>query len=617
MTVPAQSHGTTQANYVPPDLIDDNTVPHEDALWECPAPDGTQTPLQVELAQSENPNFTDDALVFKIRPQEKQPTHDSSGLMTPPQKKFGIEKAETDSAKGFAINIPVQKDTIEADPFDNDGPSSWEFSSRYSVSDRSNDEEDPLIQDDSNFAMSFKGGHIPSERSAFVQRKGARNIAEEQEVLYAVPNGESFGTRTTGLLLPVMDSRDDLRQLMLVVPPEQANPLDENDTLLTETDVPSTKAEATREYVESITHQIPPIVDVDSTLAVHGTAEKATVEMSVTKQVSWLGYAVLAVALASVASQGTAVKWQPNVDGLIAATWLMQTQTLIMFPFAVYQYFTMNVAEHEELLKPQTHRRILAASLSQVCWAAGFFVAVDHTSLFHAWSLNNVHPLIIVLVGLVTKVVMPSRNVRVNPGEILGAEVALVGVFLMVIPTALRGDMETITGDLVAMAGSLGAIAFLQICKSLRSQIPLFLMMTPIAGLNAVFLSMGSMIVNGTDFSMTDHGALGWLRGDRIWLGLYLGGVVGFLGTVSCIAALKYLPKVVVGSVQTMMPVAGTLVAIAAGLDTFPDFWTTIGGAAMLYGVFSIADATRQSEVTVVINPHIQEVGGPNFEINP
>jgi len=116
------------------------------------------------------------------------------------------------------------------------------------------------------------------------------------------------------------------------------------------------------------------------------------------------------------------------------------------------------------------------------------------------------------------------------------------------------------------------------------------------------------MAIAGTDFSMSDNGALGWLKSDRIILAMYLGGVVGFLGTVSCIAALKFLPNVVVGSVQTMMPVVGTITAVVMGVDTIPDFWSTCGGGVLLYGVLLIANATRQNETTVVINSHISEV---------
>lgn len=588
----------------------------EDAYWECKDNERLpQAPLKVVLANEEAKNFSDETLVLKIKPQDAE--LDGSDNTDYVQTKLkAIEGTDAiEGTSGFAINIPVQKETLESDPFVDDGPASWELSSPISLSDRDYDEEDPLL-DEPGINMSYKPRvSIPTEGSAFVQRRGARDVAEEQEVLYAVPNPETRGQGAKGLLLPVVDSRDDLRQLVFVVPPDSApNDHDEEDPLL-DTDVHTTTAEATREIVDSFTNQLPAMVEVDSKLEVHGTASNATVAMNVKKQVSWVGYFILFIALASVASQGTAVKWLPNVDGLISATWLMQTQTLIMLPLALFQYFTLNSTEHAAFREASTQRRIVAASLSQVCWAAGFFVAIDHTSLFHAWSLNNVHALIIVLIALVKKLIYRHKAEPVSQGEVSGAQVASVGVLLMLVPLALRGDIEILIGDLVAISGSLGAIAFLNLCKTLRKDVPLFLMMTPIAALNAVFFSVGSVVINGTDFSMTDNGALGWLRADRIGLALYLGGVVGFLGTVCCIAALKFLPNVVVGSVQTMMPVAGTILAIVAGLDTLPDLWTTVGGGVLLYGVLLIAYATRQSEVTVVINPHIQEVGGKSVPV--
>lgn len=586
----------------PPERV----IRSSDDLWESTQPPDFErygAPLEVVVAKEDASMFSEEALVLKIRSQEHH--QGPSDLSDAEKGLIGNDLQDPDAATdGFAINIPVTKDP---DPFGNDGPSSWELSSPLSEGDP--DEEDPLFLEETGLDMSHRPGNLPVEGQAFVQRYGARNVASEQEVLFAV-NAEKLGSRTTGLFLPVMDSKDDLKQLMFIHPPTPSNAADEEDPLVEDSFEPTaTTAEGAREYVKSLTKKIPPLADMESTLEVHGTAKNATVAISVKNRVSVVGYIVLAIALVSVASQGTAVKWLPSVDGLITATWLMQTQTLIMLPFALFQYLTMNKQEHEDFRKRETWRRILLASLSQVCWAAGFFIAVDHTSLFHAWALNNVHALLIVLFVVIRRTCLQDKGVRISEGEVTGARVALLGVAVMQLPALLQNDNGVIGGDLVAACGSLGAIAFLGLCKTLRSQIPLFLMMTPITALNGLLLSLGSAVVNGTDFSISDHGALGWLRNDRIVLGLYLGGVIGFLGTVCCIAALKFLPSVVVGSVQTMMPVAGTLVAVVAGVDTLPDFWTTLGGGVLLYGVLNIAKARQETEDVVVLNADISEVG--------
>lgn len=584
----------------------------EDAFWENNEPEEPPAkPLQVIAAAEDDAiNFSDETLVLKIRPPEAETEVDTEGEFATwnAEAHIGIEKTETNTSSGFAINIPV---TNELDPFHEDGPSSWEIASPIFMSERDPDEEDQLLPEETGLNMSYKSGAtIPIADSAFVQRTGARNVAEEQEVLYAVPNAESLGNGTTGLFFPVMDSREDLTQLMFIVPPESAtHPADDENREETKEDEPITTAEAIRENVDHLAAKLPAIIDVESTLEVHGTAENATVAMNVTKQVSWVGYIILGIALMSVASQGTAVKWLPSVDGLIAATWLMQAQTLLMFPFALFQYCTLNKEEHEKLRRRSTLTCIVAASVAQVCWSAGFFLAIDYTQLFHAWSLNNIHALFIVLIAVFRKNVLCRKGEQVSTGEAVGARVAILGVLLMQVPMLMSGNTRGLLGDAIAMLSSFGAIAFLNLCKSLRNDIPLFLMLTPVTALNSIIFSIGSMAINGTNFSVSDNGALGWLQVDRIALGLYLGGVVGFLGTVCCIAALKFLPSVVVGSVQTMMPVAGTIIAVLAGVDTLPDSWSTVGGGVLLYGVLLIADATRQSEVTMVLNGHISEVG--------
>lgn len=80
-----------------------------------------------------------------------------------------------------------------------------------------------------------------------------------------------------------------------------------------------------RSNVDHYASRIPGLVDIESSLEVHGTAENSTVAMNVTKQASWVGYIILGIALASVAGPGTAVdiKWISNVDGL--RSWLSTT----------------------------------------------------------------------------------------------------------------------------------------------------------------------------------------------------------------------------------------------------------------------------------------------------
>lgn len=587
--------------------LEDSNNTHSDAHHEDIDPFDEPEPLdhpalQVVVADKDDKqDFSDEALVLKIRSQDTYLPESNAAFV---EEHTDRQDTEQDSNSGFAINIPVSNDDNvdvlpTASSWTQYNATSWTSRSTFRESDNILDEENPLLPQTPGIDLSY----VDSDGSAIVQRQGPRNEAEKQEVIYAVPNADNLSNRT-GLFIPVVDSRDDLRQLMLVVPPEESLP---DDMAKDQVETQST-AKATREYIESITNMIPPIVDVESTLEVHGTVENATVAVNVTQQVSWVGYFILFIALASVASQGTAVKWLPSVDGMIAAAWMMQAQTCLMLPVAVFQAMAMNREEKTALRNPSTLMLIVAASVAQVCWASGFFLAIDFTSLFHAWSLNNIHALAIVVITAGRMTLFKEKDLRLSSEEEHGARVAIFGVLVMQVPALLSGNGKVLFGDTIAAMSSLGAIVFLDLCKELRSRIPLFVMMAPISALNSILFSFASMAISGTDFSVSDSGAFGWIKSDRIFLGLYLGGVVGLLGTVSCIAALKFLPNVVVGSVQTMMPVVGTIVAILVGVDTLPDFWSTCGGGILLYGVLLIADATRQNETTVVINSHISEV---------
>lgn len=80
------------------------------------------------------------------------------------------------------------------------------------------------------------------------------------------------------------------------------------------------------------------------------------------------------------------------------------------------------------------------------------------------------------------------------------------------------------------------------------------------------------------------------------------------LGTVSCIAALSHLPSVVVGVAQTLMPPVGTSAAAMLGMAEAPTGFTLVGGAVLVAGVLTIAQATSKREVVVDLNQHVSAV---------
>jgi drug/metabolite transporter (DMT)-like permease len=89
---------------------------------------------------------------------------------------------------------------------------------------------------------------------------------------------------------------------------------------------------------------------------------------------------------------------------------------------------------------------------------------------------------------------------------------------------------------------------------------------------------------------------------------MYLGGVVGLMGNVGCIAALAYLPPVVVSVSQTLVPPVGTLLAVLAGVDKPPGPFTALGGSIMVAGVLLIAKATSSTQVRVDLNSKSETV---------
>lgn len=344
------------------------------------------------------------------------------------------------------------------------------------------------------------------------------------------------------------------------------------------------------------------LMNIESELVVRESAgkyEAPDLSLAVTYSVNWLGYAILLVAIIASASSGTAVKMLPVVAGGTAGAWLHQVQGLLCLPLAVAQLAALSKKQRATLWEgaPTTARLIAATSLAQVAWACGYYVAMDYTSLTRAWILNNAHAVLIVLLSA-------ASAQRTSRGEAAGAAIAVAGMLVMQLPALVgRRGVAPLAGDVLALLSSLPAIAFLELCGQLRARLPLFVFMCPLSLLNGALLSLVAAFGQGGDFGYKDSGAFGWMAPNRLLFALYLGGVVGLMGTVNCIAALAHLPPVVVSVAQTLMPPVGTTAAVMLGAEKAPGYFTTCGALVMVVGVLLIAKATSSKEVHIDLNP--------------
>lgn len=534
---------------------------------------------------------------FILRPQEPHgmalgsPARRRSSLLSEENTPLAQNRlAPEDVAGGFAVGVPVRTSEEEggdvADPAEEvlplncfpKGPVEFDYVP----------EGEPLLprldssdQNSEGNASNSGSTHIP-----------LKEITAQKDVQITLERPLFEGARLASFL-PVVDSMHNIKEMLVVVPPEEKQ--DDVDDTDQETDPVQTA-------IGVVAGSIPPMTQQQTDLEFIQTQSNQTPKAVFTfnRYTTPVGYGVLLVALFAVASQGTAALWLPSVRGLVALSWLSQTQTLLTLPFFIAQLWFMTSEERAEATSRSTWKLIVIASFARDIWAAGFFLAIRKTSLFHAWTLNNMHTVLLVAAAVSRETIRASSR-KVTKRERQGALLAAAGALCMQFSLLLKRDFHAILGNIISAAGSLGAIVFLEVCKELRGRIPLFIMMLPLSFLNAVSFSVIAVMLQGNDWTVSDNGVLGWLARDRLALGMYLGGVVGFLGTVSCVFALKMLPPVVVGSVQTMMPVLGTVLAILAGVSTLPDAWTTFGGLVLLLGVLLIANATHVSEHKVEI----------------
>lgn len=446
------------------------------------------------------------------------------------------------------------------------------------------------------------------------------------EVRLALPNAGAIG-QGEALLLPVTNAEDQLESMVVVVPPAAALEAAADDGGVscgggggggdvgashgTDVHAPQTLSGLGGGLLHDTFPELPnmpALQEFDASLHVEtdGGAQNVKIVVDVKSTLSIAGYLILLVAIVSTSSQGCAVLWIPAVPGLVVAAWLAQSSTLLLAPLALYQWLTVSPEEKALVLTPRTGALVVAASTSQILWAGGFFLGVDYTTLSHAWLMNNAHAVLMILALVVA-------GQKVSRGEKLGVVIAALGGLLMQAPST-EGSLY---GDAAALFGSGFAILYLSLCKRLRSRMPLFLMMAAINALNVVGFSVAAVAFTGADFSFTDKGAIGWLRLERLGFGVYLGVVIGLLGAVTAIAALKYLPAVVVGVAQQLMPIVGTTLAVGLGVSAPPDKLSMAGGLVLLGGTLIVADATRKREMSFNISDqHVRLVSVPATPAN-
>jgi len=298
---------------------------------------------------------------------------------------------------------------------------------------------------------------------------------------------------------------------------------------------------------------------------------------------------ILGAAVVAVSSAGAVLQSIDTVPPLLRMSWRLQATSLVLFPFAIIQWNRMDEETRSNVLLPQNMMIILASGLCLFLHFGTWGWSLVHTSLTHSLLFVTAHPLVFVIGGaIIGRPLLRKQS--------LGALIGFVGAALALV--SVSNDAEvTLLGDLAAFAGAIAIVGYLSAGRELRSWMPLFIYAFPVTLIAGIFLTLSSMMLEGTGFDeISSMSTFGWT--DLVWLPAvaYLALGPGLIGHTGINGVLKWLPPIVISVSVLIEPILGTFIGILIGTADYPDHWTLIGGSIIMIGLYLVITAEESEQ---------------------
>ncbi|MFA5860155.1 MAG: DMT family transporter [Candidatus Thermoplasmatota archaeon] len=266
---------------------------------------------------------------------------------------------------------------------------------------------------------------------------------------------------------------------------------------------------------------------------------------------------------------------EANAPPLPASAFRLLFATLLLVPFALWR----------------SRSELAAFSLKD--WLGLTMVGLVLAAHFGAWvaslGLTTVAASV-VLVTLHPAIVAVASTwlfgEGLAPRGYVGIIIALAGGAVITLGDAQRGSAPLL-GDALALVGALAAAAYFLAGRSYRRRLGLLAYVTPVYGVAALALLVGSVLVPAPY-----GGPLVGYDARQFVLFLLLAGVPMILGHTVLNWALKYVTAPVIATTILGEPVGASILAFFI-LREAPGTFTLVGGALVLIGIGVVAVAPR------------------------
>lgn len=304
------------------------------------------------------------------------------------------------------------------------------------------------------------------------------------------------------------------------------------------------------------------------------------VEAFVQKHERAVYYAVLVVAVAAVSCGGASMRrLGEETPPLLKAHWRTLSTALALGVGCAFQMRGLSPELRARLVERRTLLVLLGSGLALGAHFGFWVWSLDHTSLAHSLLLVTSHPLVVVVLMLIT-------GPRPHWVETVGVGIGLCGAGVMLLDSASGDGNVTLVGDGAAFLGAVAIVGYLYAGRHLRAWMPLFIYAFPVTFIASLSLFLASAAFDGLVWGGLGARALfGWLAWDvRLPVILFIVAVPGLLGHTGINTTLRHVPALTVSMAITTEPVWGTLLGLAIGVAETPGKWTWVGGPINLFG---------------------------------
>ena len=300
---------------------------------------------------------------------------------------------------------------------------------------------------------------------------------------------------------------------------------------------------------------------------------------------TWVWF-LLVSAVFGVSSAGALFQQVDDIPPLLRASWRLQLTSLVLAPFAIYQWKNIGSEIKDQMYQKNTILWLLAGGTALALHFGSWVASLDETSLTHSLLFVTAHPLIIIVGMVILARFFLSQRKPTNK-EIIGACIGFTGAILALLDQGHQQGDHTVTlwGDFLAFMGAVFVVGYLVSGRVLRKWMPIFIYAFIVTLIGAILLIPASWAIE-SEFSQ--YGVFGWLDDEFLPWFLALALIAGILGHTGLNTCLRYTSPLVISTSVTMEPILGSIIGFIIFNEGLPGFWTWIGGPILVIGIILV-----------------------------